>query len=245
MAQKLFGHPWWTIAAPILAWILFAGTGLASGAVYSILLAIALITSVLAAVHHAETIAHRVGEPYGALILAVAVTSIEVALIVALMLTPGHETATLARDTVFAAEMIIITGIVGGCLLLGGVKFREQTFGLDGVSAALTILTAISVFALIPPNYTSSIPGPYYNNKQLAFVAIVSLVLYGTFLLIQTIRHRDYFLQAEEQPNEPASSAQPSPANPQQNQAALPSPTKPPTLTPQPNQPPTPVLPFC
>lgn len=186
------------MAAPVLAWLLFAGAGFASGTIYSILLAAGLIGSVLAAVHHAEVIAHRVGEPYGALVLAVAVTSIEVALIISLMLTPGHESATLARDTVFAAEMIIMTGIVGGCLLLGGIKFKEQTFGLDGVSAALTVLTAISVLALILPNYTSSIPGPFYNDKQLMFVAIVSLVLYGTFLLVQTIRHRSYFLQEDD-----------------------------------------------
>jgi Ca2+:H+ antiporter len=187
----------WTLAAPIGAWILFACRGLGSGAVFLILMAAGLISSVLAAVHHAEVVAHRVGEPFGALVLAVAVTAIEVALIVSLMLTPGHDTSTLARDTVFAAEMIIITGIVGGCLLLGGLKFKEQTFGLDGVSASLTVLTAISVLTLILPNYTTSIAGPYYNAKQLAFVAVVSLAVYGTFLLIQTIRHREYFLSKD------------------------------------------------
>jgi len=204
MARLKLQIPLWTMAAPVLAWLLFAGAGFASGTIYSILLAAGLIGSVLAAVHHAEVIAHRVGEPYGALVLAIAVTSIEVALIISLMLTPGHETATLARDTVFAAEMIIITGIVGGCLLLGGIKFKEQTFGLDGVSAALTVLTAICVLALILPNYTSSIPGPFYNNKQLTFVAIISLVLYGTFLLIQTISHRSYFLQEGDQQSDKA-----------------------------------------
>jgi Ca2+:H+ antiporter len=205
MALLKIQHPFWTIASPVLAWILFAGKGLASGAaatsassaIYTFLLAAALIASVLAAVHFAEAIAHRIGEPFGAIVLAVAVTSIEVALIVSLMLTPGHDTATLARDTVFAAQMIIITGIVGGCLLLGGIKFKEQTFGLDGVSAALTVLTAISALTLILPNYTSSIPGPFYNNQQLTFVAIVCLILYGTFLLIQTVSHRAYFLQEE------------------------------------------------
>jgi Ca2+:H+ antiporter len=202
MARLKLQIPLWTMAAPILAWLLFAGAAFASGTIYSILLAAGLIGSVLAAVHHAETIAHRVGEPFGALVLAVAVTSIEVALIISLMLTPGHETATLARDTVFAAEMIILTGIVGGSLLLGGIKFKEQTFGLDGVSAALTVLTAISVLTLILPNYTSSVPGPSYNDKQLIFVAIIALLLYATFLLIQTISHRTYFLQAETKPDE-------------------------------------------
>jgi Ca2+:H+ antiporter len=210
MARVKLKIPLWTMAVPVLAWLLFAGAGFASGTIYSILLAAGLIGSVLAAVHHAEVIAHRVGEPYGALVLAVAVTSIEVALIISLMLTPGHETATLARDTVFAAEMIIITGIVGGCLLLGGLKFREQSFGLDGVSAALTVLTAISALTLILPNYTSSVPGPFYNRQQLAFVAIVCLILYGTFLLIQTIRHRSYFLQTEEETTEGSHSVPPS-----------------------------------
>ena len=159
-------EPLWTIVAPICAWILYAGKGFDFGIAYLFLLAAGLIASVLAAVHHAEVIAHRVGEPFGALVLAVAITTIEVALIISLMLTPGHDSSTLARDTVFATEMIIITGIVGGCLLLGGLKFKEQTFGLDGVSAALTVLTAISVLTLVLPNYTSSIPGPFYNNKQ-------------------------------------------------------------------------------
>jgi Ca2+:H+ antiporter len=193
-------QPSWTIAAPICAWILFAGKFFGfHGGIYLLLLAAALIFCVLAAVHHAEVVAHRVGEPFGALVLAVAVTTIEVALIISLMLSPGHDTTTLARDTVFAAEMIIITGITGACLLIGGIKFKEQTFGLDGVSAALTVLTAISVLALILPNYTSSVPGPFYNSKQLAFVAVVSLVLYGTFLLIQTISHRKYFLEEDKQ----------------------------------------------
>jgi Ca2+:H+ antiporter len=183
-----------TFVAPILAFILFVFHGFGFGNFYLFLLAAVLIWSVLAAVHHAHIVALRVGEPFGALVLAVAITTIEVALIVSLMLTPGHDTTTLARDAVFAAEMIIITGIVGGSLLLGGAKFKEQTFGLDGVSAALTVLTAISVLTLILPNYTSSVPGPFYNNKQLAFVAIVSLALYGAFLLVQTISHRDYFL---------------------------------------------------
>jgi Ca2+:H+ antiporter len=202
-------QPLWTIAAPICAIILFALQGLGLGSFYLLLLTVALICSVLAAVHHAHTVALRVGEPFGALVLAVAVTTIEVALIISLMLTPGHDTTTLARDAVFAAEMIIITGIVGGSLLLGGAKFKEQTFGLDGVSGALTVLTAISVLTLILPNYTSSVAGPFYNNKQLAFVAVISLVLYGTFLLVQTISHRHYFLPKDNEQNEESHSKRP------------------------------------
>lgn len=191
--------PVWTLAAPIAAWLLFLAGSPAWGVVYWLLLTAALIFSVLASVHHAEVIAARVGEPFGALVLAIAITAIEVSLIIALMLTPGHETATLARDTVFAAEMILITAIVGACLLLGGLKFKEQTFSMEGVGASLNVLIAISALTLILPNYTSSIPGPYYNHQQLAFVAVVSLVLYGTFLCVQTTSLRHYFLSADPQ----------------------------------------------
>jgi Ca2+:H+ antiporter len=167
------------------------------GSFYDILLAVALISVVLAAVHHAEVIAHRVGEPAGTLVLAIAITIIEVALIVSLMLAGGTETAALARDTVFAAIMIILTGIIGLCLLVGGYRYQEQHFGRYGVSAALVTLTAISVLTLVLPNYTTSITGPFYNNSQLIFVAIISLVLYGTFVMVQTVRHRAYFLPAD------------------------------------------------
>lgn len=161
---------------------------------YLWLLAAGLIGGVLAAVHHAEVVAHRVGEPFGTLLLAVAVTTIEVALIVSLMLAGGPDAATLARDTVFAAVMIILNGIVGLCLIVGGLRHREQTFGLFGVSATLTALAAIVVLTLVLPNQTVSLPGPVYTTKQLAFVAIMSAILYGVFVMVQTVRHRDYFL---------------------------------------------------
>jgi len=105
------------------------------------------------------------------------------------MLSGGTDNATLARDTVFAAVMIILTGIIGLCLLLGGARFREQIFGRHGVSAALVTLTAITILTLILPNYTTSVPGPLYSKSQLVFVAIVSLVLYGTFVMVQVVRH--------------------------------------------------------
>lgn len=192
--DKKISLPMWTMLAPLLAWLLYAGTGFFSGGVYQSLLALALMAGVLAAVHHAEVVAHRVGEPFGTLVLAVAVTLIEVALIVSLMISGGPETTALARDTVFAAVMIILNGIVGVCLLVGGARHREQKFGLDGVSASLTTLAAITVLTLILPNYTVSIAGPVYKQSQLAFIAVVSLVLYGTFVVVQTVRHRDYFL---------------------------------------------------
>lgn len=201
--------PVWTIVTPILAWALYLGNTIPVGAVYSFLLSIVLIGAVMAAVHHAEVVAHRVGEPYGTLLLAIAITVIEVSLIVSLMLAGGPTASTLARDTVFAAIMIILTGIIGMCLLLGGFRFKEQRFGLFGVSASLVTLTAISVLTLILPNYTTSIPGPVYSSSQLIFVAIVSLILYGTYVLVQAVRHRDYFLPSEAETNREVHAAPP------------------------------------
>ena len=195
--------PRWSIAAPLIGWLLLGSTqlnlGLSGGLalLHSVLLAIGLFASVLAAVHHAEVVAHRVGEPYGTLVLALAVTVIEVALIVSLMLAGGPSTSALARDTVFAAVMLILNGMVGLCLLMGGSRFKEQTFGLLGVSASLATLAAISVLTLVLPNYTTTAPGPVYSPSQLAFIAVISLVLYGTFVLVQTVRHRDYFLPSD------------------------------------------------
>ncbi len=189
--------PKWSVAAPIAGVLILAGTSLGLGGLYSGLVAAALLASVVAAVHHAETVAHRIGEPYGTLVLAVAVTVIEVGLIVTLTLAGGPETATLARDTVFAAVMIILNGIVGLCLLVGGGLHREQSFGLHGVSASLAALAAIIVLTLVLPNFTVTVPGPYYSKSQLELIAVVSLVLYGTFVLIQTVRHRDYFLPVQ------------------------------------------------
>ena len=202
--------PLWTILAPIVAWLLLAGAQLSLGGAYLFALALGLFGGVLAAVHHAEVVAHRIGEPYGTLVLAVAITTIEVALIVSLMLAGGAATAALARDTVFAAVMIILNGMVGLCILVGGTRFKEQAFGLFGVSASLATLAAIAVLTLVLPNYTVSAPGPAYSASQLSFVAIVTLVLYGTFVLVQTVRHRDYFLPVDAADGEAAHAAPPS-----------------------------------
>ncbi|WP_379093171.1 calcium:proton antiporter [Pedobacter sp. UC225_65] len=196
--------PFWTIAVPILAWIAYFSPISGLGTLYIIILTALLIGSVLAAVHHAEVVAHRVGEPYGTLLLALAITTIEVALIVSLMLTGGPETTALARDTVLAAVMIILTGMIGICLLVGGAKYKEQQFSLSGVSVALVALSAIIVLTLILPNYTTSRPGPFYSPIQLGFVAIISLIIYGAFVLTQTVRHRDFFLPPGEDGNEDA-----------------------------------------
>lgn len=184
--------PPWTWVAPLAGWVLLGlwAAGLDHGWLAA-LRGVLLIASVLAAVHHAEVVAERVGEPFGTLLLALAVTAMEVALIVSLSLK-GQ--STLARDTVFATIMLILNGMVGLCLLLGASRHREQYFSLYGVNATLAALAAISVITLVLPNTTTTTPGPYYSQSQLAFVGCVSLVLYGVFVLVQTVRHRDYFL---------------------------------------------------
>ena len=153
-----------------------------------------LVATVFAAVYHAEVVAHYLGEPFGTLVLAVAVTVIEVALIVSVMIAAPEAKAGLARDTVFAAVMIVCNGIVGLSLLSGGVRHREQGFQVQGASAALAVLAALTVLTLVVPNVTTSAPGPAFSKAQLIFAALVSLILYGSFVFVQTIRHRDYFL---------------------------------------------------
>jgi len=202
--------PIWTIAAPIFAGAVLLAAGFGLGGVLVAFISLGLAGSVFAAVHHAEVIAQRVGEPYGTLVLALAVTLIEVALIVSLMAAGGEEAAGLARDTVFAAVMIILNGIIGLCLLVGGAKHREQTFSLDGVSAALVALGTIVIMTLVFPNYTVTIPGPYYSSSQLILIAVVTLVIYGTFVFTQTIGHRQYFLSDDEAGKSTQHAAQPS-----------------------------------
>jgi Ca2+:H+ antiporter len=163
------------------------------------LVAVALVTallggSVLAAVHHAEVVAHRVGEPYGSLVLAVAVTVIEVALIVTLMLAGGGDAATLARDTVFAAVIITCNGIVGVSLLAGTLRQHTVPFNAEGAGAALATVTTLATLGLVLPTFTATAPGPQFSPAQLIFVATISLALYGLFVFVQTGRHRDYFL---------------------------------------------------
>ena len=188
-------RPSWTTLAPIVAIVALVPAwfahpeGIVLGA-----LAVLLVAAVLAAVHHAEVVAHRVGEPYGSLVLAVAVTIIEVGLIVTLMVTTDKDTAGLARDTVFAAVMITLNGIVGISLLVGALKHHLAVFNPEGTGAALATVIALAVLCLVVPSVTTSEPGPEFTGAQLAFAAIASLALYGSFVFTQTIRHRDFFL---------------------------------------------------
>jgi Ca2+:H+ antiporter len=185
----------WTIVAPLVAGaVLLASMFGLGGAVMVALIAVSLAGAVFAAVHHAEVVAHRIGEPFGTLVLALAVTLIEVALIASLMAAGGEQAEGLARDTVFAAVMIILNGIIGLCLLVGGLMHRQQSFSLDGVGAALVALGAIVILTLVFPNYTLTTPGPYYSSGQLLLIAVVTVVVYGTFIFTQTIGHRQFFL---------------------------------------------------
>lgn len=204
MSQQIRHNPLWTVLVPPIglavlgvSWALPNLPGLV------VLLVAGLIASVIVSVHHAEVIAHRVGEPFGTLVLALAVTVIEVALIVSMMLSGGESTAGLARDTVFAAVMIILNGLIGASLLVGGRRHRVQGFRLDGINAALGTLTVIVAFTLIVPNYSTSAPGPVYTTSQLIFVAIATLALFGAFTVFQTIRHRDYFLPTDDEHDDP------------------------------------------
>jgi len=186
---------------PALAVLLFvAATGLGvsftpspGGLVFAAVLLIILFGTVFAAVHHAEVIAERIGEPYGTLLLTLAVTIIEVALIATIML--GEKPVpTLARDTVFAVVMIVCNALVGVCILIGGLRYREQDVQVSGSNLYLSVLIVLATITLILPNYTLTTPGPVYSAVQLGFVSVDTLILYGVFLYTQTIRHRDYFI---------------------------------------------------
>jgi Ca2+:H+ antiporter len=186
--------PWWAWAWPLLAWLILAAAAFTG--IDSLLAAAAgtsLVLTVFGAVYHAEVVAHRVGEPFGTLVLAVAVTVIEVALIVSIMIGSAGDKSGLARDTVFAAVMIICNGVVGLCLLVGGVRHYEQGFQALGASAALAVLAPLVTLTLVLPNFTVA-PGPLYTPPQLIFAGVVSLVLYGAFVIVQTVRHRGYFV---------------------------------------------------
>ena len=192
--------PWWAWVWQALALVII-GVRIILGSGFPIAIAesVVLVGSVFAAVYHAEVVAHRVGEPLGSLVLAVAVTVIEVSLIISVTIPGGAETAGLARDTVFSAVMIVCNGIVGLCLLAGGIRHREQAFQMQGAQAALSVLIALTTLTMILPNVTSTTPGPTFSSAQLVFVGIVSLALYGSFLFVQTVRHREYFLAETEE----------------------------------------------
>jgi Ca2+:H+ antiporter len=194
--QTLFREtPAWSIAVPVISVSLLVGVWTRPlGAILVGAVLLVLVGSVIAAVRHAEIIALRLGEPFGTLILALAVTIIEVSLIVSLMLSGDSQTSALARDTVFATVMIICNGVVGLCLLLGAMRHKVLAFRVDGTSPALSVLATLAILTLVLPTFTVSTPGPTLTPAQLAFAGIVSLTLYVVFVFVQTVRHRDFFV---------------------------------------------------
>src|ERR1700751_1141031 len=187
---------------PLLAVLLFVAvtatgyscTPSAVGLLFAAILLVILFGTVFAAVHHAEVIAHRIGEPYGTLLLTLAVTIIEAALIATLMLGDTAVPA-LARDTVFAVVMIVCNGLVGICIFVGGIRYREQDVQVPGANAYLSVLFTMATITLVLPDYTLTTPGPIYSTAQLVFVSVLTILLYAVFLYIQVGRHRDFFVR--------------------------------------------------
>jgi Ca2+:H+ antiporter len=185
----------WALVVPVLAIVALGATWSEKpGSLVLAVVGVLLAGSVLAAVHHAEVVAHRVGEPFGTLILAVAVTAIEVGLIVTLMASGGSDTSTLARDTVFAAVMITTNGVVGLCVLLAALRERIAAFNAEGTATAFATVLTLATLCLVVPRFTSSTPGPDLSPTQLTFAAVASVCLYAMFLVVLTVRHREHFL---------------------------------------------------
>ena len=192
----------WTTSIPLLACILYFSGLMVNNIAYQVISGVLLLLCVMSAVHHSEIVAHRVGEPLGTIILAVSITIIEVAIIVSLMTTGGKEYAAFARDTVYAAVMLILNGIVGLSLFIGGRKYHTQTFSPHSVKIALVSLVSIVAFTMIIPTFTNSQAGPYYTEKQLLFEIFACLVIYVAFISAQTNSHREYFISDESDTSE-------------------------------------------
>lgn len=156
-----------------------------------------IVWSAISVARHADCLAIKLGEPYGTLILTLSAISIEVVMISTAMLH-GANNPTLGRDSIFAVIVIALNGLVGLCLLLGGLRYREQHYNLQGVNAYLNVIMSLAVLGLVLPNFTTSTSGPTFSIEQAIFLAVMSLLLYGIFLFIQTMRHRRYFVDSRE-----------------------------------------------
>jgi Ca2+:H+ antiporter len=187
--------PTWTWLVPGVALVLLAIASMVKvGLLLTVLCVVALVGAVIASVHHAEVIAHRVGEPFGTLVLAVAVTVIEASLILSMVIVGGTAQARLPRDTIYAALMIILNGVVGVCLLVGGLRHGVQSFRVEGANSGLAALFPLATLSLVLPTFTTTTPSGTYSGSQLLFAAMASVVLWAVFVFVQTVRHRDYFL---------------------------------------------------
>jgi Ca2+:H+ antiporter len=186
--------PPWSAALPPIGLGLALLTGKQESALFGVAFAVVLLGCVVAAVHHAEVVAHRVGEPFGALILALSVTVIEVGLIVSIMLGDEPQPA-LARDTIHAVTVLVLHLLAGLCIVIGALRHRVQSFSTEGAQVFLTALIPMIVVVLVLPNFTSTTPGPSYSQAQMFFIAAVCLLLWLGFVFTQTVRHRDYFIE--------------------------------------------------
>lgn len=187
-------NPLWTVVVPLVVWgVLIISWFLPPTLPFVTLLGLCLIASVIVAVHHAEVIALKVGEPFGTLILALSVAIIEVSLIVSMILSGGPEAMALPRDTIFAAVMIVLNGMIGVSLFVGGIKHKTQLFNVEGMTDAIGVVTVIVGLILVFPNFSAAAPGPIYSPLQLMFVALATLAIFVGFILFQTVLHREYF----------------------------------------------------
>ena len=155
-----------------------------------------ILWSAVSVVRHADCLAVKWGEPYGTLVLTLSAISIEVVMISAAMLH-GENNPTLGRDAIFSVIMIALNGFVGLVLLLGGLRHGEQYYNLQGVNSYLNVIMTLAVLGLVLPNFTTTTAGPTFSTEQQIFLVVVSLFLYAIFLLIQTMRHRGYFMESE------------------------------------------------
>lgn len=193
----------WTTSIPILAVILYLSGYLDDNVLFQAIAGILLVFSVMSAVHHSEIVAHRVGEPYGTIILAVSITIIEVSIIISLMVSGGEQYSSFARDTVYSAVMLLLNGVVGLCLFIGGRKFHTQTFSPHSVKIALVSLISIVAFTMVLPTFTKGEPGPYYTEAQIIFEIFACVTIYAAFISAQTVQHREYFISEVEDRGQP------------------------------------------
>lgn len=192
------------LAALALLGVVLAGLLPKDSAIVPAVATLLLFGAVFAAVHHAEVVALKVGEPFGTLVLALAVTVIETSLIVSIMLSGGEASNSLARDTVFATVMIICNGVLGLCLFAGSLRHYVVRFRNEGTTPAVAVLATLATLTLVLPQFTLATEGPTFSVAQLAFAGLASLVLYGVFVFVQTVRHRSYFLPEGESGEEVA-----------------------------------------
>jgi Ca2+:H+ antiporter len=194
--------PLYSIILPVLGLATWLLVGKTQSALLAVVLAAVLLGNVISAVHHAEVIALRLGEPFGTLVLALSVTIIEVGMIVVLMVS-GEPNPTLMRDSIHAVVMLVLHGLAGLCIVVCAINHHEPEFHVGGANAFLSVLIPMAVLVLVMPNFVASAPGPFYSDLQLIFVSVVCLLLYGAFLFIQTGWHRTYFQPVEDDASTP------------------------------------------